>query len=187
MGPLLAERLSLVGLKPFDRKNVLHASRQIAAARHYFRVVPKAVAAPQPPLPRETRVFVAMCSTSEREDFYAGPLGATAKEANPQRVRDFYGSNLATELHIDGNHFEACTRCACNRDPAFTARLASFSRAIEAAATSGSRVVGSSSATARLPDRMRWRNAAESLVATVRANFAAARQRRRSGKTVPSA
>ena len=134
LGPLLAERLSRLGLRPFDRTNVMHASRQIEVFVHHYRLLSQALAAPLRPLSRATRVLVAMCGTSEREDFYFRQFRAVPEEADPQRVRDFYGSNLAAELCCDGPHLEVCARCATNREPAFTACLASFLRAIEAEA-----------------------------------------------------
>jgi hypothetical protein len=134
LGLLLAERLSRLGLQPFNRTTVLRVSRQIEVFAHHHQLMNNAITKPLHPLPRGTRVLVAMCGTSERESAFR----CTPEEANPQRVRDFYDSNLADELCADGSHLEVCARCATNRDPAFTARLASFLRAIEAAAASGS-------------------------------------------------
>ena len=134
LGSLLAERLSRLGLQPFNRTTVLRASRQIEVVVHHRQLMVHALAAPLRPLSRTTRVLVAMCGTSEREDFYFRQFRAVPEEADPQRVRDFYGSNLAAELCCYGSHLEVCARCATNREPAFTACLASFLRAIEAEA-----------------------------------------------------
>ena len=116
--------------------SVLRASRQIEVIVHHTQLMVHALTAPLPPLPGTTRVLVAMCGISEREDFFSG---ASREAADPQRVRDFYGSNLAAELCCDGSHLEVCARCATNREPAFTACLGSFLHVIEAeAAASGS-------------------------------------------------
>ena len=98
----------------------MFASRQIEVLVHHRQLGAHEVTAPLPPLPGTTRVLVVMCGISERDD--------------QQCVRDFYGSNLAAELCCDGSHVEVCVRCATNREPAFTACLASFLRAIEAEA-----------------------------------------------------
>lgn len=165
LGLLLAERLSRLGLRPFDRTSVLRASRQIDVIAHHQKLIMNAMAAPLRPLPRGTRVLVAMCGTSERESAFR----CTPEEANPQRVRDFYDSNLADELCADGSHLEVCARCATNRDPAFTARLASFLRAIEAAAASGSsRELQCDGIATRLHE-VEEEPVAESLVAAIRA------------------
>ena len=168
LGPLLAERLSRLGLQPFNRTTVLRASRQIEVVVHHQQLLVNAMAEPLRPLPRATRVLVAMCGTSEREGFYSGALRATPEEADPQRVRDFY--NLAAELCCDGSHLEVCARCATNRNPVFTARLASFVRAIDAAAASGSGEF-QCDRTAEISHAVEERSAAESLVAAVRACF----------------
>ena len=170
LGPLLAERLSRLGLQPFNRTTVLRASRQIEVVAHHQQLLVNAMAEPLRPLPRATRVLVAMCDFSEREGFYSGALRATPEEADPQRVRDFYGSNLAAELCCDGSHLEACARCATNRNPVFTARLASFVRAIEAAAANVSGEF-QCDRTAEISHAVEERSAAESLVAAVRACF----------------
>ena len=91
---------------------------------HHGQLMVHALAAPLPPLPGTTRVLVAMCGISERND--------------QQYVRDFYRSNLASEVCCDGSHIEVCVRCATNGDPAFTASLMSFFRAIEAEPAFGS-------------------------------------------------
>ena len=178
LGSLLAERLSRLGLQPFNRTTVLRASRQIEVVVHHQQLMVHALAAPLRPLPRATRVLVAMCGVSEREDFYSGTLRAAPEEADPQRVRDFYGSNLAAELCCDGPHLEVCARCATNREPAFTACLGSFLHVIEAeAAASGSGEFRCDGTAART-DTVEARVAAGSLVAVVRARVAAVRRRR---------
>ena len=169
LGLLLAERLWRLGLQPFDRTSVLRTSRQIEVVVHHQQLMVNAMAAPLRPLPRGTRVLVAMCGTSERENFYPGALRCTLEEADPQRVRDFYSSNLADELCCDGTHLKACARCATNRDPAFTARLASFLRAIEAAAASGSSGEFQCNGIATRLHEVEERPAVESLVAAVSA------------------
>ena len=171
LGPLLAERLSRLGLQPFNRTTVLRASRQIQAVVHHQQLLENAMAEPLHPLPRSTRVLVAMCGTSERECFYSGALRATPEEASPQRVRDFYRPNLADELCCDGSHLEVCVRCATNRNPVFTTRLASFLRAIEAAAASGGSGEFQCDRAAEISHAVEERSAAESLVAAVRACF----------------
>ena len=178
LGPLLAERLSRLGLRPFDITNVTHASRQIEVFVHHYRLISQALAAPLRPLSRATRVLVAMCGTSEREDFCFRMFRAAPEEADPQRVRDFYGSNLAAELCCDGSHVEVCVRCATNRDPAFTACLASFLRAIEAQAAGRGSGEFQCDGTAARTDAVEARVAARSLVAAVRAKVAAVRRRR---------
>ena len=173
LGPLLAERLSRLGLQPFNRTTVLRASRQIEVVAHHQQLLVNAMAEPLRPLPRATRVLMAMCGTSERERFYLnapGALRATPEEADPRRVRDFYASNLTAELCCDGSHLEVCARCATNRNPVFTARFASFLRAIEAAAANGSREF-QCDRTAEISHAVEERSAAESLVAAVRACF----------------
>ena len=134
LGLLLAERLSQLGLRPFNRSTVLQASRQIEVVMHHQQLLMNALAAPLRPLPRATRVLTAMCGISEREGFFSRFVSAAPEEADPQRVRDFYGSNLTAELSCDGSHLEVCSRCVSNREPAFTARLAGFLCAIEAVA-----------------------------------------------------
>ena len=168
-GPLLAERLSQLGLQPFNRTTVLRASRQIEVVVHHQHLMEHALAAPLRPLPRATRVLVAMCGISERESFYSGALRATPEEADPQRVSDLYGSNLAAELHCDGSHLEACVRCATNREPAFSARLASFLRAIEAEAAASRSGEIQCNGTGARSHGVKARMAAESVVAAVRA------------------
>ena len=169
LGLLLAERISRLGLQPFDRTSVLRASRQIDVVAHHQQLMMNAMAAPLRPLPRGTRVLVALCGTSERENFFPGTLRCTLEEADPQRVRDFYRSNLADELCCDGSHLEVCARCATNRDSEFTVRLASFLRAIEAAAASGSsREFQCDGIAARSPS-VEERPVAESLVAAMSA------------------
>ena len=169
LGLLLAERLSRLGLRPFDRTSVLRASRQIDVVAHHQQLMMNALAAPLRPLPRGTRVLVAMCSISERENFFPGLFRCTLEEADPQRVRDFYRSNLADELCCDGSHLEVCARCATNRDSEFTVRLASFLRAIEAAAASGSsRELQCDGIATRLHE-VEEEPVAESLVAAIRA------------------
>ena len=168
-GPLLAERLSQLGLQPFNRTTVLRASRQIEVVVHHQHLMEHALAAPLRPLPRATRVLVAMCGISERENFYSGALRAAPEESDPQRVREFYGSNLTAELCCDGTHIEVSMRCGTNREPAFTARLASFLRAIEAeAAASGSGELRCDGTAVRA-DAVEARVAGGSLVAAMRA------------------
>ena len=169
LGPLLAERISQLGLQPFNRTTVLRASRQIEVVVHHQQLMLNAMAAPLRPLPRATRVLVAMCGTSEREGFYSRTLRAAPEDTDPQRVRDFYGSNLAAELHCDGSHLEACVRCATNREPAFSARLASFLRAIEAEAAASRSGEIQCNGTGARSHGVKARMAAESVVAAVRA------------------
>ena len=57
----IAERLSRLGLQPFNRTTVLRASRQIEVVVHHQQLMVHALAAPLRPLPRATRVLVAMC------------------------------------------------------------------------------------------------------------------------------
>ena len=111
LGLLLAERIALLGLQPFNTTTILLASRRIKVVVHHEQLKVHALTAPLPPLPGTTRVLVAMCGTSERDD--------------QQCVRDFYRSNLAAELCCDGSHLEVCVRCATNDEPAFTASLTS--------------------------------------------------------------
>ena len=133
LGPLLAERLARLGLQPFNVTSVLRASRQIEVIVHHTQLMVHALTAPLPPLPGTTRVLVAMCGISERDD--------------QQYVRDFYRSNLADELCCDGSHIEVCVRCATNGEPAFAASLTSLLRAIEVEpALGGSGAAGSSGA-----------------------------------------
>ena len=133
LGLLLAERIARLGLQPFNATSILRASRQIEVVVHHEQLMVHALAAPLPPLPSTTRVLVAMCGISERDD--------------QQCVRDFYRSNLAAELCCDGSHMEVCIRCATNSEPAFTASLTSLLRAIEAEpALGGSGAAGSSGA-----------------------------------------
>ena len=130
---LLAKRIARLGLQPFNATSILRASRRIEVVMHHEQLMVLAETAPPPPLPRTTRVLVAMCGTSERDD--------------QQHVRDFYRPNLAAELCCDGSHMEVCIRCATNGDPAFTASLTSLLRAIEAEPTlGGSGAAGSSGA-----------------------------------------
>ena len=56
LGLLLAERLSQLGLRPFNRSTVLQASRQIEVVMHHQQLLMNALAAPLRPLPRATRV-----------------------------------------------------------------------------------------------------------------------------------
>ena len=179
LGSLLAERLSWLGLQPFDRTTVLRGSRQIEVVVHHQQLMLNAMAAPLRPLPRATRVLVAMCGTSEREGFYSGAIRATPEETDPQRVRDFYGSNLAADLCCDGSHLEVCARCGTNREPAFTACLASFLSAIETEAAASGSGEFQRDGTAARTDAVEARVAAGSLVAAVRARVAAVRWRRR--------
>ena len=133
LGLLLAERIALLGLQPFNTTTILLASRRIKVVVHHEQLKVHALTAPLPPLPGTTRVLVAMCGTSERDD--------------QQCVRDFYRSNLAAELCCDGSHMEVSIRCATNCDSTFTASLTSFLRAIEAEpALGGSGAAGSSGA-----------------------------------------
>ena len=133
LGLLLAERIALLGLQPFNTTTVRRASRQIEVIVHHMQLKVHALPAPLPPLPSTTRVLVAMCGISERDD--------------QQCVRDFYRSNLAAELCCDGSHLEVCIRCATNDEPAFAASLTSLLHAIEAEpALGGSRTAGSSGA-----------------------------------------
>ena len=133
LGPLLAERLARLGLQPFNATSILRASRRIEVVMHHEQLIEHALTAPLPPLPGTTRVLVAMCGTSERDD--------------QQCVRDFYRPNLAAELCCDGSHMEVCIRCATNGEPAFTASLTSLLRAIEVEpALGGSGAAGSSGA-----------------------------------------
>ena len=120
-------------MQPFNVTSVLRASRQIEVIVHHKKLMDHALTAPLPPLPGTTRVLVAMCGISERDD--------------QQYVRDFYRSNLADELCCDGSHIEVCVRCATNGEPAFAASLTSLLRAIEVEpALGGSGAAGSSGA-----------------------------------------
>ena len=135
LGLLLAERLARMGLQPFNTATVLRAGRQVEVLVHHARLWSRALAAPLPRLPRTTRVLAAMCGAGAREDFFSHMFGTAPEEADPQHVRDFYGANLAAEIHCEGSHLEVGVRCATNRDPEFVARLASFlhTLALEAA------------------------------------------------------
>ena len=129
----MAERLARLGLQPCNVSSVLRASRHIEVFVHHRRLMVHALTAPLPPLPGTTRVLVAMCGISERDD--------------QQCVRNLYPSNLAAELCCDGSHIEVSVRCATNCDPAFTASLTSLLRAIEAEPTlGGSEAAGCSGA-----------------------------------------
>ena len=155
MGLLLAERIARLGLQPFNTASTLRASRQIEVIVHHEQLMMHALTAPLPPLPGTTRVLVAMCGISERDD--------------QQCVRDFYRSNLAAELCCDGSHIEVCVRCATNGEPAFAASLTSFLRAIEAeAAASGTGELRCDGTAARA-DAVEARVAAGRLVAAIRA------------------
>ena len=144
MGLLLAERIARLGLQPFNTASTLRASRQIEVTVHHTQLMVHALTAPLPPLPGTTCVLVAMCGISEREDFYSG---ASREAADPQRVHDFYRSNLAAELCCEGSHIEVCVRCATSGEPAFAASLTSLLRAIEdKPALGGSGAAGSSGA-----------------------------------------
>ena len=83
-----------------------------------------ALTEPLPPLPRRTRVLLAVAS--ERHDFYVHWFGTTPAENHADALRAFYGASLAGEVGCDGTHLEVGVRCATNREPAFTERLALF-------------------------------------------------------------
>ena len=131
LGLLLAERLARMGLQPFNTATILRAARQVEVLVHHARLWSRALAAPLRPLPRNTRVLAAMCGAGAREDFFSHMFGTAPEEADPQHVRDFYGANLAAEIHCEGSHLEVGVRCATNREPAFAERLTSFAGALE--------------------------------------------------------
>jgi hypothetical protein len=146
VGLRLAERLARLGLQPFNVASILRASRQVEVILHHQRLLVHAsaelrvysslkAAPPLPPLPGTTRVLLVMCGISERDD--------------QQCVRDLY-PNLAAELCCDGSHVHVCLRCATNGEPAFTASLASFLRAIEAKPTLGESGAAGSSGASRV-------------------------------------
>ena len=125
-----------MGLQPFNVTSVLRASRQIEVIVHHTQLMVLAETAPPPPLPGTTRVLLAMCGISERDD--------------QQRVLDLYRSNLAAELCCDGSHIEVCIRCATNGEPAFAASLTSFLHAVEAEPAVGGSGTAGSSGTSRV-------------------------------------
>ena len=136
VGLRLAERLARLGLQPFNVASILRASRQVEVILHHQRLIVHASAEPPlPPLPGTTRVLLAMCGISERDD--------------QQCVRDLY-PNLAAKLCCDGSHIDVCLRCATNGEPAFTASLTSFLRAIEAKPTLGESGAAGSSGASRM-------------------------------------
>ena len=131
LGMLLAERLAQLGLQPFNRATVNEANRRIEVFVHHFRLMLKALTGPLRPLSRATRVLVAMCGASEREDFFSELLSTAPGQADPQRVRAFYGTSVVDELHCAGSHLEVAVRCATNREPTFTASWVRFLRTLE--------------------------------------------------------
>ena len=128
LGLLMAERLSSLGLQPFDAGAILKASRQVQVLVHHARLWSHALAAPLAPPPRGTRVLLALAS--ERHDFFVEMFGTSRAENDPEPLRAFYSAAAAgrrpDEVHCQGSHLEVGVRCATNREPAFTVRLLQF-------------------------------------------------------------
>jgi len=124
LGMLMAERLTRMGLQPFNTANVLKAGRQVQVLVHHSKLWGKAFAQPLQCVPKQTKVLA--CFASERNSFFARSFGTTMAESDAQVVRDFYGAALYDEMTFVGTHLQVGVRCATNREPDFTACLAKF-------------------------------------------------------------